>query len=1156
MERLDHARLAAFALALAPATGLPGAAQEPALARLARDPDRGLEDALRERLLLANPVRDSYPVERWAARIEAHLEHLARLWSAGLLQELGEATWIAPGLEVAPLCAEHPDDAPASGEWSFVHAPSSGSEEPALELAGALQRWRAAFPGEARLELEVFAIDGAAPRIESQVRLTASGALPAARVQHNVVWSCAWQLVSADEEDAEPDEVELVGLTLERFESVRLAGHPQGLFEDVSESVLGPALFREEVAPGLDDWRALIPATLEPGLLGHHGLALGDADGDGLEDVYWCRPGGLPNRLFLHTADGTVRDVSAEAGVDLLDYSSSALLADLDGDLDADLLVATGTGLVFFANDGRARFEQELRLERSLPTSLAAVDYDADGDLDVYACAYVSPYEKDGMPVPYHDAENGEANVLLRNEGEWRFADVTADVGMDEANRRFSLAAGWEDFDEDGDADLFVANDFGEKNLYRNDGGRFRDVAMELGTLDVGAGMGVTWGDADLDGWMDVYVTNLYSPAGSRLTSRADFRPDAGPALVQALRDHAQGNSLLLNEKGRAFRDVSEASGTFQGRWGWGSIFVDLDGDGTLDVFAPNGFVTGERKDDLDSFFWRQVVLRSPEGPGEPGPVYAQGWRAVNRLVRQGWSWNGHERNVAFLNQGQARFADVSSATGLDFTDDARAAARVDWDGDGDEDLIVTNRTAPMLRFLRNRTVGARWIAFTLRAKDARTAVGARVELVTTSGRRLSRTLSCGEGYLAQASAGLHFGLGTDDVERVSVRWPGGEREEFAEARAGTRHLLEQGTGTARVQPARTAELRLRASAADFRVPAPSGRTALPAALALPRLALENAQGKAASLLGITLEGPRGTGKPLLLVVGSSADPGSRRQLARLAAAAELFSGTGLQVLALESAAGEARERALEELTGTGWPFSRGFAGEEALQILELVQAALHDDARSLALPSGFLVDPLGQLVATYSGTLEPDVIRDDLALFGMEPDERRAACIPLPGRWIAPPEDTLAARVAGRLAAHGLQRPAAEYELARVEVRPLSAAQRVYDRAVSAHRGGRLAEAIALYQSALASDPGFAPAAQDLAVALHQNGDRAAALAAYRNALRLDPGHALTRCNLGYLLAEQGDLAGARAELEALRSLSSELASSLEERIRALEKP
>ncbi len=1110
-----------------------------------RDPDRGLDPALRARLALVDAAHDSFAVERWAELVAARLERVAELWSQDrLLAGLAAEPWIASELRVAPLFdASVP--AQGRGAWSVARATlAAPTTPPEQSLAQALAAWRGQFSGEARLDFELSAFTGEEPEVEARLRLSASGQGPAGRLQHNALWRSSWRLLASG--------AELVGLTPESCEAVTLPGRTRELFTDVSASLfVDAALYRAQVAPGLDEWRRSIAAALEPGTLGQHGLALGDVNGDGLEDLYWCRPGGLPNKLLLHTRDDGVLDASA--GVDLLDYSTSALLLELDGDGDLDLLVSTGTGLAFFANDGHGRFEQRLFLARTLATSLAAADFDADGDLDVYACSYVSPYEQGGVPLPYHQAENGEANALLRNDGEWRFVDATVALGLDENNRRFSFAAAWEDFDEDGDPDLYVANDFGRNNLYRNDGGRFHDVAAELGALDVSAGMGVSWGDADGDGWMDLYVTNMHSPAGSRLTARAGFRPDSSADVLQAYRDHAMGNTLLLNEKGRAFRDVSEASGTHLGRWGWGALFLDLDDDGTLDLFAPNGFVTGERRADLDSFFWRQVVLQSPARAGDPDEGYRLGWRAVNRLVRQGYSWDGNQRNVAWLGLGAGAFVDVSSVAGLDQADDSRAAARVDWDGDGNEDLLVTNRTAPMLRLLRNEgEPGRRWIAFTLRSE--RPAVGARVRLETASGKVLVRTLRCGEGYLAQSSARLHFGLGTETVARVAVRWPDGTSEDFGSPGAGSAYALAQGSGQAQPLPARTTPSRLRSGAAETAPRTDAARTVLPAPLPLPRLALEASDGRPAALFGIGMQGARGTGRALLLVLWSSSAAASRDELERFAGAREALAGAELQVLALDVDPPAERARAAAWLAQIDWPFGHGSAGEEALAILEHVQGALHQDERALALPAGFLVDPGGRLVATYQGRLDPREVRADLALFALTPEARRDASVPFAGRWIAPPPGPFDETVAARLAAHGLERPAAEYRLARVEVRQPANAQLLYEAGVKHQQQGRFAEAVASYRQALALDSGHLRAAQNLGVALHQLGDLSAALDAYRQALTLDPGHARTRSNLGHLYLDLDDLANAKKELAALQALQSELAPKLEERIREFE--
>lgn len=349
---------------------------------------------------------------------------------------------------------------------------------------------------------------------------------------------------------------------------------------------------------GLDRWRLRLDSLLDAGLLGHQGLAVADIDANGWEDLYLPQPGGLPNRLYLSDANGKLRDHSKASGADYLDRTSSALLLDFDGDSHIDLVLATTEELLWLAGDGAGAFELRQRIPAATTTSLAASDYDLDGDLDIYVCGYLSPYDDSATPRPYHDANNGERNQLLRNDGDFQFTDVTESVGLDENNRRFTFAASWSDFDRDGDPDLYVANDFGRNNLYRNDGERFTDVALELGVEDMAAGMGVAWGDIDNDGWEDLYVSNMFSAAGSRLATGPAFHPQGDATTREALLRHARGNTLFLN-KGGAFEDATAAAGVGMGRWAWGSILFDMNTDGWLDCLVPNGMITGARDDDL-----------------------------------------------------------------------------------------------------------------------------------------------------------------------------------------------------------------------------------------------------------------------------------------------------------------------------------------------------------------------------------------------------------------------------------------------------------------------------------------------------------------------------------------------------------------------------
>jgi len=326
-------------------------------------------------------------------------------------------------------------------------------------------------------------------------------------------------------------------------------------------------------------------------------------NGDHLEDMYLCQPGGLPNLLLQQQPDGTLTDVSASAGVDWLDNSTGALLVDLDNDGDADLAVATQRAFLIMENDGSGRFSTRVQLkDLGLGYSPTAADFDLDGDLDLLVLRYGADSREIGgfpTPHPFYDARNGGANVLLENRGNFQFADVTAARGMDAGNFRFSFAASWEDYDNDGDPDVYIANDFGPNQLFRNDRGRFADVSAESGAQDWGFGMSATWGDTDRDGFMDLYVSNMFSGAGNQIVPQAGFNPAMNDETRAKYLKMVRGNSLLRNGGGGGFTDVTDPMAEGFGKWAWGAKFADIDNDGWEDLYVANGYISQPDKDDL-----------------------------------------------------------------------------------------------------------------------------------------------------------------------------------------------------------------------------------------------------------------------------------------------------------------------------------------------------------------------------------------------------------------------------------------------------------------------------------------------------------------------------------------------------------------------------
>ena len=347
----------------------------------------------------------------------------------------------------------------------------------------------------------------------------------------------------------------------------------------------------------LDDWQTRIPANLGFSTKSHQGLAIGDINGDYLEDIFLSQPGGLPNLLLIRQEDGTFTENSKEAGLDHLESSRSALFVDWDNDRDLDLAVAFSGTLTFFSNNGRGKFNLESQYTFPEITSLAAADITGDGLVDLYACRYLNPYENQTIPIPYHDANNGIENLFLVNKGGFSFEDNTKEFGFNENNKKFSFAASWEDYDNDGDLDLYVANDYGRNNLYENIDKKFKDSASKSNTEDMAAGMGVDWADIDNDGLLDLYVSNMFSYAGSRIIHQEQKEGDS--EILLSLKNHIQGNSLLHNQGDGTFVDISNKSGTNMGRWSWGAIFCDFNNDSLPDIFVPNGFMTRTREEDL-----------------------------------------------------------------------------------------------------------------------------------------------------------------------------------------------------------------------------------------------------------------------------------------------------------------------------------------------------------------------------------------------------------------------------------------------------------------------------------------------------------------------------------------------------------------------------
>ncbi len=717
-------------------------------------------DALRKFIL---PGEDEFPEERTAMGIERRL---------GDAVENGSEIELAPGFEGAsPLPAEYPVVV-RNGRVTVQEAKYDAGQR---DFRGDFAAWRKSL--------------GACSRARFYV-------LPNNRVRYEITAELSYRVGEW--------EMQWDGEKLTRFHPgwETLATSSAPLFRDVTGTVLaGVPSMNEQLQRGVPYWRARLDSASGIDIYGSNGIAVGDIDGDGHDEVYVCQPGGLPNRLYKWRANGTFADITAQSGLDVLDDTASALFVDFRNAAVQDAVVLTADGPMYFQNDGKGRFtHREGAFRFATPaqgtfTGMAAADYDRDGRVDLYFCTYVYFQSEDRYryPVPYHDAQNGPPNYLFRNVADAVFEDVTASTGINQNNNRYSFAPAWCDYDGSGWPSLYVANDFGRNNLYKNEGGKFRDVAAEAGVEDMGPGMSAAWFDADNDGKADLYVANMWTASGQRVASSPEFAPVRDGKLTEAYRGHTKGNSLYRNAGGGKFEENGAAARVEMGRWAWSADGIDFDNDGTPEILVAAGMITNSNPVDLMSFFWRQTVAKSPVD-STPTPAYENGWNALNQFIREEYSWNGNEPNVVFLRDGD-RYYDISGISGAGFAADSRAFAATDFDSDGTLDLLVKSRRGPQLHVLQNDcAAGRKSIAVCLRGtKSNRDAIGARVDL-QCGNRIITRFLSAGSGYLSQHTKWLHFGLdGAAKADSVTVQWPSGTRQELTNLAAGFRYRIVEG---------------------------------------------------------------------------------------------------------------------------------------------------------------------------------------------------------------------------------------------------------------------------------------------------------------------------------------------------------------------------
>jgi Flp pilus assembly protein TadD len=1009
-------------------------------------------------------------------------------------------------------------------------------------------------------------------------------------------WEIEWELADAASRQGPatasgPVGWRIVGWRPLAMTSVR-ASTPA--FTDVTAEAFGQdPSYAAHLLRDTNYWRGVLDEACGIDIFGNYGVSVADIDGDGRDEIYMCQPQGLPNRLYRQSKPGVFKDIAPQAGVDFLDATPMALFADLLNRGRQDLILITQSAPLLFLNDGHGKFTLAREgfpppSQQASLTSAALGDYDRDGFLDLYVCSYgyFQGQAATRVPLPYYDAQNGPPNHLYRNRGDGTFVDVTTASGLQHGNDRFSFACVWADVDDDGWLDLCVVNDFGRNNLYHNRGdGTFEEITD--GLPGYGSGMSAAFADVDGDGLGELYAAGMWQPVGERVSADPEFQERFADVGVGPVRQFAMGSDLYHTTPATATTQnassghqeavspkvspkmaaVPEAAGARRAFWNWCADAFDLENDGWLDIYCLNGFLSSPTPDlpPLDAYLWEEVVTLSPH-TNTPSAEYRAAWGAIFELAHRGHPWDGFQRNAFFLNCGAGRFADASAATGLNFIDDGRSFAVLDYDGDGDADLIIHSRTGPQLRLLRNEIAHQnRSLAIRLTGtRSNRDAIGARVEAETPGGRQV-RFLSAGSGFLTQHSKELIFGLGNYSKGiKVKVRWPRGGVSEFADLSAGYRYHLIEGQPNPRAEPLASADpvgvrsARSQKSDPPVAAPLPAQFSAiLVDPLPMPSLAAmglidemaatENAAAPQAAKA-------HASSRYALLWLWDSAenvaraaypDPSASRPLAaeRAAGLEALLAVQGkIPSRLVLWGNGSTPPRAAQQLDYPAWQ-----ANERFRLFWSTVLTHVFDYRREPPLPTGLLFEvgpgaiqnPAGlasfrRLVKLYWGGADArEILRD--ANSGVPSG---AAALPFAGRRLLCSFRRDFRSLGAVLQAVGFPGAAETYLAQIVEESPADA-EAQYNLALSRREIGKTELALSGVRAALAAKPVFPEAENLLAVLLMDSGQIAEACAQLEKTTREAPDLVEAWNNLGYIMFLQNNLPSARTALERAATLA-----------------